>query len=180
MDPFLQALPSAQGLPATVWQLHETAGLYSGRCQIERGKGWLIGFALRMGRFPPSGADVPVTVRTSETKQGWIWERDFDGHKTRSSLTYDQRTGCVREDFGRMTIWLKPELSETGLKIGIRGLTIFGLPVPAFLLPCSSTVERQDEQGRFRFDVSATAPGLGLLIRYRGWLTPVHAQGGSD
>lgn len=174
LDPFLQALPSNTRLPVAVQELHSAVGLYAGQCEIERGKGRLIAMALRLGRFPQSGSDVPVRVRIGRAGQHWIWDRDFVGHKTRSRLTYDHRSGCVQEQLGAIKLWLKPVWSRDGLKIEIHRLTVFGLPLPNFLLPRSSTSEWQDDQGQFRFDVAAEAPGLGLLIRYRGWLTPTH------
>ncbi|NVO54782.1 DUF4166 domain-containing protein [Rhodobacteraceae bacterium B1Z28] len=175
-DPFRQALPPQAKLPSAVQALHSTEGCYAGRCRIERGNGRLVAAALYMGGFPPSGQDVPVRVRIARDGQRWFWERDFDGHKTLSCMTYDPHTGSVREQFGMMKVWLRPVLAQDGMRVEIRRLTVFGIPLPAFLLPCSSTAEWQDERGQFRFDVSASAPGLGHLIRYRGWLTPVHAQ----
>lgn len=173
-DPFLQALPSGVDLPAKVRELHSGEGIYSGRCKIERGQGGLVALMLCAGRFPPDGDDIPVCVTISRTGPRWTWERDFSGHKTRSRMTYDRKAACVRESFGSFSIWLLPEWTGHRLNIAIRRLTILGIPIPAFLLPRSSTVEWQDEQERFRFDVSARMPGIGLLIRYRGWLTPDH------
>lgn len=173
-DPFLQALPPDAGLPPALRQLHRGEGTFSGRCRIERGKGALVALALRVAGFPPGGADVPVTLRIAREGQAWIWQRNFAGHVTRSRLRYVCDIRCVREDFGALTVYLRPSLTQGRLKIDICRMTIGGLPVPAFLLPRSATVEWQDDQGRFRFDVSASAPALGMLIRYQGWLTPVH------
>ncbi|WP_237212460.1 DUF4166 domain-containing protein [Ruegeria lacuscaerulensis] len=162
-------------MPSALRQLHNFPGRYVGRCSVEGGRGWLKKLALRLGRFPPNADDIPVKVKIDRAGQAWVWERDFGGHTTRSLLAFDHGSGCVREQMGQLTLWLKPEVSDGRLSIHIRRLSVLGLRCPAFLLPRSSTVEWQDENGRFRFDVSAEMPLFGPLIRYRGWLAPVHA-----
>ncbi len=174
-DPFLQALPSQIRLPDPVRTLHSSEGVYIGRCRIQRGKGWLVAMVLRIVRFPPSGEDVHVRLTIQRTGSRWSWERNFGGHITQSTLTFDGKTGCVREQLGPFAVQLQPVSNGRGLMIEIKRLSVLGIPIPAFLLPRSATTEWEDEHGRFRFDVSASAPGLGLLIRYQGWLTPDHA-----
>lgn len=176
MDPFLQAAAEPSGLPEALQDLHSKEGTYIGRCDIQRGQGWLAGLALWLGRFPHSGRDVPVRVTVSRCGPGWEWRRDFGGHITQSRLSFDQQSNCVREDFGALSIWLKPVVAGARLQINIRRLTLWGIAVPNALLPQSSTVEWQDDQSRFRFDVSARAPLVGQLIRYHGWLTPDHSH----
>ncbi|WP_367646676.1 DUF4166 domain-containing protein [Ruegeria arenilitoris] len=173
-DPFLQSLPSGVDVPVAVRRLHEAPGLYAGRCSVVAGRGWLIAWALRLGRFPRDAGDIPVQIRIDCNGHEWQWVRDFDGHTTRSRLTFDHGAECVREQLGLLSIWMVPEISDGRLLIHIRRLSVMGLRCPAFLLPRSSTVEWQDETGHFCFDVSADMPVLGLLIRYRGWLAPVH------
>lgn len=171
----MQALPAHTDVPCAVRALHEGEGLYSGVCDIERGRGWLIAAALWFGRFPHNGRNVPVQVEIKRTGQTWLWQRNFDDHTTLSRLTFDNLSGHVKEQFDHMSIWLQPVRVLDGLRMDIHRLTIMGIRCPRLLLPRSSTREWQDDQGRFCFDVAAHIPGLGLLIRYHGWLTPVHA-----
>lgn len=173
-DPFLQALPQHSVVPVAVQVLHSSSGAFSGQCRIERGKGRISRLIMKIAGFPSAGCKVPVRLTVGRIGKRWSWERDFDGQKTRSFLTYDARAECVREVFGVFSIWLRPEVTAKTMRIDIHRLTVCGVPLPKFLLPKSSTFEWQDDSGRFRFDVSASAPGLGLLIRYQGWLTPVH------
>ena len=175
-DPFLQALSSRDELPPAVRQLHEAPGRYAGRCTVSGGRGRLNALARRLGRFPPDADDIPVQIQIGQAENTWWWERSFDGHTTRSRLTYDHGAECVRERMGGLTLYLVPEIDAERLLIHIRGLSIYGFRCPRFLLPRSSTVESQDDKGRFHFDVAAEMPGLGPLIRYRGWLAPVHNQ----
>jgi len=44
------------------------------------------------------------------------------------------------------------------------------LPLPRFLMPGTVTHEQIDAEGRFAFDVEISAPLVGRLVRYRGWL----------
>ncbi|MCG7519752.1 DUF4166 domain-containing protein [Ruegeria sp. Ofav3-42] len=175
-DPFLQALPARTELPEAIELLHGGSGRYSGRCTVETGRGLFTGLALRLGQMPPDGEDVAVQVKVDRNGPVWVWTRDFGGHITRSRLTYDHDFGCVRERFGRLSIWLMPVFENGRLSIRIRRLSFLGIPCPKFLLPRSKTVEWEDDEGRFRFDVSADMPFLGTLIRYHGWLTSDHAQ----
>ncbi|MDA7963306.1 DUF4166 domain-containing protein [Ruegeria sp.] len=179
-DPFLCALSQTDTLPEVVRDLHSQPGRFTGRCSVERGQGVLVALALRLGGFPPSAQDIPVTVITQAMGAEWTWCRDFNGHHTRSRLTHDPRRGLVRERIGGLTIWMRTDLSSGRLSLEIKALSLFGCPCPRVLLPRSSTVEWQDDQGRFRFDVSAQVPGLGRLIRYQGWLTRDHGNRGAD
>ncbi|WP_420584384.1 DUF4166 domain-containing protein [Ruegeria sp.] len=179
-DPFWQSLPPDADLPPALRVLHGRTGRFSGQCHVTRGRGWVIALLLRLGRFPPAGGAVRVEIQIDRSAQEWIWDRSFNGHRTRSRLTYDHRRACVREDMGGLSLWLRPEFTDQCLSLRILRVVVFGVPCPSILLPRSATVEWQDDQGRFRFDVSAKLPGLGLLIRYRGHLIPVHAKTCAD
>jgi len=175
-DPFLVSLASGEPVPPAVRHLHSGSGAYVGRCRIERGERGVVSLLLRLGGFPAASEDAPVSLEVVSQEKNWIWERKFDTHLTRSQLTYDPRLDCVNERIGALSIWLKPVMRGEKLSIDILRLHVLGVPCPRFLLPRSNTVEWQDDEGRFRFDVSADVPGLGMLIRYRGWLSPVHAE----
>ncbi len=175
-DSFLQSLPADADVPPAVRQLHSLSGDYAGRCSVIRGRGRLTALALRFGGFPPAADDIPVRVRINRSGNAWQWVRDFKGHSTRSQLTFDHDADCVCERLGVLTLWLTPEINAGRLLIHIRRLNILGVRCPDILLPRSSTVEWQGEEGHFCFDVSADMPGLGPLIRYRGWLAPLRAQ----
>ncbi len=175
-DPFLQALGVDEKLPEAIQKLHSAEGHYSGRCSIIRGRGPLVALALRIGGFPPEGDDLQITLTIRRTKGHWIWKRDFSGHETCSRISFDRRYNCVHERIGGLAIWLQPVRTEAGLSIQIRRLALFGIPCPKFLLPQSASTETQDSMDRFCFDISAYVPGLGLLIRYSGWLEPDRSE----
>lgn len=174
-DPFLQTLPMGTSLPKALQALHSTGGFYSGRCSVTPGRGWLAKLALRFAGMPFGGDDIPVRLGVEKEGSAWIWTRDFDGHITRSQLTLDQDMGCVREQFGQVCVWLKPVVANERLEIQILRLSMLRVAFAKVLLPQSKTVEWQDDDGRFRFDVAARMPFFGDLIRYKGWLTYDHA-----
>lgn len=173
-DPFLRALPQDAKLPTAVLDLHTQPGRFKGRCQVTRGRGMLIALALRIGRFPPTGEDLPVSLTTQKVGEDWLWRRNFAGHLTQSRLSFDAGWNCVREQIGGLTIWIRPVWRQDRLGIEVVRMKICGLPCPKALLPQSFSFEWQDAQGRFCFDISARLPWFGSLIRYHGWLTRDH------
>ena len=50
------------------------------------------------------------------------------------------------------------------------GMRFAGMPLPRFCWPRIRAAETEQE-GRFRFDVEIGLPGIGRLVRYRGFLT---------
>ena len=172
-DPFWRAI-EAGGLnvPEGVAAFHRGLGVrrYAGQCEITRGRGVLVRLGLGLAGFPPAGSGVPVRLMLDVRDDGAVWVRDFGGHVTRSRLSWDVRRGRVMERFGPFRVAMVPELEGDVLHMRIAGLSVLGVPVPRWLVPASETREFVDEAGRFRFEVAARVPVLGLLIRYAGWV----------
>lgn len=87
-DPFLQALGRVADLPDAVKLLHSGPTTHTGLCDIERGKGLLLAIILAIGRFPPSGVGIPVTLKTGQKGGFWYWDRDFCGPQDRVKAEY--------------------------------------------------------------------------------------------
>ncbi len=149
-----------------LWDLHAATG----RASVARGTHPLARLTAALFRFPKPGADIPVTVTMERRGDKEIWTRDFAGNRFTSHLTA-AGPGAVHERFGpfrfRITLTEKP----AGFGMDVAGGTCLGLPIPRALLPRSETEERV-EDGRFTFDVRLSLPFAGLLVHYRGWLTP--------
>ncbi|WP_238367036.1 DUF4166 domain-containing protein [Mesobacterium pallidum] len=162
-DPFAHAC-AARGvaMPPVLRDFHGAPGIWAGQAEVTHGRGPLVRLAPRLGGFPPPGT---CAVRVDTAPHGWT--RDFGGHLTRSRLSFDAETGEIVERFGPFAIRMTPQASPDGIDLAITGLRLFGLPLPR---PRSATRERAETATRLRFDVSATAPVLGLIIRYKGWL----------
>lgn len=176
MDPVARvARATGLTLPPAVAALHEADGQasFSGRCAVTRGPTWLARLALWLGGFPRAASDLPVTLLIQPGPDGGCtWRRDFGGHVTRSHLSVSGDGRAVIERFGpvrlRMSLWMQ----DGRLHYGIDRMHVLGLPMPRWLTPRSETSECQTEAGDFGFDVSASLPVVGLLIRYRGQLRP--------
>lgn len=178
-DPFWKVI-EAQNLDVApaVAALHKGIGErhFTGRATITRGKHPLVRFALWSSGFPPAGADVDVTLTLVATENCADWKRNFGGHITRSRLWFDARKLAVKEKLGPFVLTMDLQANEGQLFIGVAGFSAFGIPMPKWLHPVSTTRERQDEIGRFCFDVSGRMPGFGLIIRYEGHLEPTDRQ----
>lgn len=175
MDPVAQvALAQGLTLPPAVAALHGVTGdaSFSGRCEVIRGPSRLARLALWLGGFPGAARDAPVILRVRIGPDGSTWQREFGGHVTRSRLSVSGDGGAVLERFGPIRLRMSLRVQGGRLHYDIARMHVFGLPVPGCLTPRSETNEHQTDAGDFGFDVSASLPLAGLLIRYRGSLRP--------
>lgn len=123
-------------------------------------------------RLPRPGRAIPVRVTMEATPGGGErWVRDFAGRRFATTLRLHPAGGLL-ERFGPFRVRLELRGDAQGLEMVIRGWSLGPLPLPARLAPAARAREDTDADGRFRFDVELTLPGLGRLVRYRGWLVP--------
>lgn len=165
-DPFARAA-AARGvtLAPALAAFHGAPGIWRGQADVTHGRGPLIRLALRLGGFPPPGT---CAVRLETRRDPDTWTRDFGGHVTRSRLSHDARRAEIIECFGPFAIRMAPKPAPGGgMDLAITGLSLLGLPLPA---PRSATSEGAETAQRMTFDVAASLPFLGLLIRYKGYL----------
>lgn len=101
-----------------------------------------------------------------------IWNRDFDGHGLTSLLRRDGEV--LQERIGPIRLAMALYALDGNLCVDVVGATLYGVPLPRSILPQSQSIE-YDDLGRLGFDISASVPGLGLLVRYHGWLKPAAA-----
>ncbi|MEO3415700.1 DUF4166 domain-containing protein [Roseovarius sp. CAU 1744] len=170
-DPFWQVIDAQQlDVAPAVLSFHAGRGtcIYSGRCDITRGRHPLVRLGLWVAGFPRDGCNLPTRVTTKTQECHSIWERDFGGHVTRSRLTCNPSRTRVIEAFGPFSLTLSLRAENGQLHISVESMRIFRLPVPTPLVPVSTTTEAEGADGRFLFDVAGRIPGIGPLIRYRG------------
>ena len=162
-------------LPAQVQALHDTSGQHrwSGTAQVRRGTGLMSRLVAAVIGFPKAGADVPVTVTFTPDQGVERWTRDFDGRR----FTSWQRRGAGRneallvERFGVIEVALTLVVEGDRLRLVPRRWSFLGVPLPKTLLPRGNTFETEVD-GRFVFNVEIGAPGVGLIVAYRGSLQP--------
>jgi hypothetical protein len=173
MDPVAQvARMTGLDLPPAVAALHGATGdvRFQGRCAVTRGASLLARMALWLGGFPRTDADLPISLLTRTEPDSSIWRRDFGGHVTQSRLSVSDDGRAVMERFGPIRLRMSLRMADGRLHYDIDRMDVLGLPMPRWLTPRSETCEYQTEAGNFGFDVSASLPFAGLLIRYHGQL----------
>lgn len=163
-------------LPERVRAIHDSEQdrVWRGRAAVRRGEGVLARIVCAVVSFPPAAEDVPVMVRFSVRDEVERWTRDFGGRLFSS----DQAEGRGRsarlltERFGPITVALALVVDGPRLRLVPRRWSLFGVPLPNALLPGGESFETEVDS-RFRFDVDISAPLVGLVVSYRGWLEPV-------
>jgi hypothetical protein len=157
--------PDFAGLPLAVRNVHqdcdETA--LAGRCRIDRGGGMLAALFGAVSSLPKAGEDVPVRVTIRRRDGGETWARDFGGQPMVSSLR--ARDGLL----GPTTFRFALSADRERITWKVVGARVLGIPVPVSMFAGVSASE-STEGGRYRFDVEARLPVVGLLVRYGGTL----------
>ncbi len=160
-------------LPPAVRGLHDNSGRItaSGPCRVERGGHPLARLIAGCFGFPPAGEGaLRVTIEACDGHEEW--RRDFGSHRTTSRQgEVPGRPGLIFERFGPGNFLIDPRPGPAGLSFALKGARLFGCPLPRFLWP-AIVGEATAPDGRYHFNVSVALPLVGLLVRYRGSLTP--------
>jgi hypothetical protein len=156
-------------LPDAVRESHDWVGCLrlEGRAELSRGRSLAAHLIATLFRFPPDGADVPLTVTKVQFSDGEIWLRDFNGCTFRSHLR--SVDGRMSERFGPFTFILGLTVRNGTLAYPVVAGRIGPLPLPRMFLPVSNAAERE-EVGRFHFDVELRARWVwgGLFVAVDG------------
>jgi NAD(P)-dependent dehydrogenase (short-subunit alcohol dehydrogenase family) len=142
----------------------------SGSARVDRGTGLLARAIARMMAFPPAG-DYDLHVHFEERAGVEKWTRDFGGHVFSSRLSASHDNHLV-EAFGPLRFQFDLAAQNGRLEMKIRGWSLGPIALPRFLAPRSEAKEWADEDGNFHFDVPVWLPLIGLVVHYRGQLTP--------
>ncbi len=164
--------PAFFRLPEPVRRLHAAGGTtrYLGKATVERGTHPLARLCARLARLPPSMREAPLTVEFDASPTGETWRRTFDGVPMRSTLRV--RDGLLHERLGGLHLRFHLYLHDAALHWRVAGARLLGIvPLPARWFDGVHCIER-DEDGRYAFDIVATLPLAGKVIRYCGWLEP--------
>lgn len=155
-------------LPSSVRALHLRQGRqrYAGQVEVERGEGWLARLFAAATRLPPAGRG-PLLVEIDASVQGERWVRHIGGSRMPSRLWF--RDGLLCERLGLARFGFRLDVEDAVLVWRVARVHALGIPLPlrwfGEVRACES-----EQDGRYRFDVRAALPGVGLLVHYRGWL----------
>jgi hypothetical protein len=163
-------------LPAFVQAAHSGESvILRGSADITRGAGWLSRLCAVCARLPRAGSAVPTQVQITANGGAEHWLRQFGRSRMPSTLSCTP-LGTLRERLGAVSIEFALELDSapgetpTGFYWRVTRVTILGaLPLPLRWFTAVHAHSYSDAQS-YRFLVSASLPGIGLLVRYEGTL----------
>jgi saccharopine dehydrogenase-like NADP-dependent oxidoreductase len=163
--------PAFEALPTPIRDLHEAVGdsVWRGQARIDGAAGSMAALVARIVGFPTAG-DTAVEVEIQADGQRSVWRRRFGRHRFLSVLSNAREGGGVTERFGPLSFDLILTVRDGRLYYDVERWRMGALPLPRFLMPGTVTHEQIDAEGRFAFDVEISAPLVGRLVRYRGWL----------
>ena len=166
---FPQLLGAGFGsLPRRVRTLHLREGVQhlSGEVEVTRGTRWLSRLCAWTTRLPPAG-NAPINVEIVALPGHERWTRRVAGHAMPSRLWSHE--GLLCEKLGLVTFGFRLSAEDGSIVWRVERVHALGLALPAAWFEDVSARESEPD-GRYHFDVAATLPLAGLLIRYRGWL----------
>jgi saccharopine dehydrogenase-like NADP-dependent oxidoreductase len=167
--------PAFDGMPAAIRALHETPGrsLWRGEATTEGAAGPLAAAVARLVGFPKAQAACAAEVAIEADGTRSVWRRRIGGHAFASVLSGPRDGGRMSERFGPLTMDLRLAPEGERLVYRVEGWRLGPIPLPRALAPATRAHEEVDAEGRFVFDVEISAPLVGRLVRYRGWLVRV-------
>jgi hypothetical protein len=169
--------PQYRTLPQALRAFHgaDAPPVWSGRAEIEQGRGLITRLIRAIVGLPKGGSDIPVTVSVDREVDGTrlteTWNRNFGDQRFVSVLSATQ-ADTATERFGPLTFNLGLVVGAGEIRFPVTGWRIGPVRLPMFLAPRSEAREYVDAEGRFGFDVRLSLPLVGLMAHYRGWLKP--------
>ncbi|WP_280176542.1 DUF4166 domain-containing protein [Pseudovibrio ascidiaceicola] len=176
LNPFKQVLGSAFNLlPTPLQDFHglDQKQTWQGQAEVHQGSGLLSKIIGWLFGFPKESKSVAVRVTQIPEENGVSWTRSFDGKTFGSFLKVGsgKDSYLLTEQFGPVKVALALVLDDGKLRFIPRRWSIFSIPMPRFLLPGGESFE-QETDDRFSFDVQISAPVVGHIVSYKGYLEP--------
>ena len=168
VSPLFAALlgPAFATLPEPVRALHVAQGLkrYVGEVQVERGSGLLSRLAAFATRLPPAGSG-PLCVEIDASPDHERWIRYIGGRAMPSRLWREGDVLCER--LGVATFGFHLEVVNEAIVWRVVRVGVFGVSLPPRWFTGVGAREFA-EDARYRFEVWASLPLVGLLVHYAG------------
>lgn len=153
--------------------LHDSGvSIWKGQCLCDPAETWVGRAISRLFQFPASESEAPISVEFTMSGAGEIWTRRIGRRvmRSRQYIGVRGKRGAVVEQFGPLAFDLDLPIEKGRMDLVMTGARFAGLALPRWCWPRIRAFETGAE-GKFRFDVEIGLPGIGRLVRYRGWLT---------
>jgi Domain of unknown function (DUF4166) len=158
-------------IPPPIQQMHDDRDekRYVGHCDIEHDQGLLGSLIRRIARLPSAGNNVPLTVTINRHGNSEVWRRQFANQTMTSQLWCDGI--LLREHLGPATLYFQLQFLNQTVQWRLSKISVLGIALPAGLFK-GVRAEESVRHGQYYFDVQAKLPWIGMLVRYRGLLSP--------
>lgn len=134
---------------------------------MERGTGLLARLIARVAGLPSSGSDVAIEVEIERHGARETWTRRFGELEMRSVLEASHR--YLEERLRGVRLCFELSADSGRIAWHLRRARFLFVPLPRSWFSGCTAYEAADGT-RYRFDASAQLRGIGLVVRYRGWM----------
>jgi len=157
-------------LSAPVVAIHDVGEgkTWHGKATVEAGRSPLARLVGSAVGFPPNAQSVPLTVEMVPYGDGEHWLRRFGDIPLSSYIEPGPTPGTIEETMRGVTVCLRLDVEDGGLRHVPIGVRLFGIPLPKVLWPALDVGEGADGE-TYRYNVAMHLWGM-LLVRYAGHL----------
>jgi predicted DCC family thiol-disulfide oxidoreductase YuxK len=167
-------------LPPALQQLHDVEDLQAclGSCRVQRGDRPISRAVGLLLSLPASSeaAEFRFTIRRDGESE--IWCRDIAKHRFQTVIRPLGRNR-LSEKVGPVELIFRVTAGSFGCTWTLEAGRLFGLPLPKALRP-TVLAREWDEGGQVKFDVEASLPAIGPIVRYDGHLQVVPVRAGES
>jgi hypothetical protein len=160
-------------MPPAWRALHDGgASTWTGQCICDPAETRVGRLISRLFQLPAADSEAPISVEFTMSGTGETWTRRIGRRAMRSRQYVGVRgkRGALVEQFGPLAFDLDLPIEKGRMDLVMTGARFAGMSLPRWCWPRIRAFETGAE-GKFRFDVEIALPGVGRLVRYRGWLT---------
>jgi hypothetical protein len=171
---YRRVLGSAYEEMPVAWRALHDSGVstWKGQCLCDPAETWAGRLVSRLFQFPTADSEAPISVEFTMSGAGETWTRRIGRRvmRSRQYIGVRGKRGAVVEQFGPLAFDLDLPIENGRMDLVMTGARCLGVSLPRWCWPRVHAFESGAE-GKFRFDVEIGLPGIGRLVRYRGWLT---------
>ncbi len=169
--------PAWLDLHPAVRGLHLMDGVIAGRLEFRHGRGWAARLACRALRFPSSGTVLDARLAIARDAESETWKRMF-GRRMLVSIQRGLPDGRLAERFGAVELRFRLRVVEGALTYAQDGAGLrvgrLLISLPRWMAPRVEAREACIEGRGPHVRVGVSAPGIGLVLSYRGCVQPEH------